>query len=188
MRNLTKGIVFSAIASFGSLAYAADYSIDAGHSTVQFVIGHLGVSQTIGRFNTFSGDFSFDNDNPSAASVTLMVDTASIDTNHEKRDEHLASPDFLDVKQFPEMTFKSTAYEGTAEAGKLTGELTLHGVTKSVTFDVQKIGEGNDPWGGYRAGFNAQTTLNRSEFGITNFIPGVSDETQVNIFIEGIRK
>ena len=138
---------------------AADYDVDAAHTTVQFKVGHLGFSELVGRFNTFSGTFSMDDANPAAAKASFEIDAASVDSNHEARDKHLRSPDFLDVKQYPKMTFVSTAYEGTKEKGVLKGTLTLHGVAKEVAFDLVKIGEGKDPWGGYRSGFNASTTI-----------------------------
>lgn len=169
------------LASTGVMA--ADYQIDPAHSAVTFKVGHLGVSTTAGRFNEFEGKFSIADDGKSG-STELSVKTESVDTNHEARDKHLRSPDFLDVKQFPAMTFKSTSFDGK----ELKGDLTIHGVTKPVSFDVVKVGEGKDPWGGYRAGFNAATTIKRSEFGISYFIPGVTDETELEIFVEGIRQ
>ena len=169
-------------------AATESYSIDPAHSFVQFTIGHLGISKTVGRFNTFEGNFKLDKDDVSSNGVELVVDTSSVDTNHQKRDDHLRSPDFLDVKQYPEITFKSTSFSGTLDGGTLKGELTLHGVTQAVEFDLQQVGEGKDPWGGYRAGFTATTSLKRSDFGVTYFIPGVTDETQISVFIEGIRK
>lgn len=177
-------------AGFGSQAYAATetYSVDPAHSFVQFKIGHLGVSTAVGRFNKFEGSFQVDKDNVASNSVELVIDTASVDTNHQKRDDHLRSPDFFDVKQYPEMTFKSTAFEGDLSGGTLKGELTLHGVTKPVEFQLKHIGEGTDPWGGYRSGFEASTSLKRSDFGVSYGIPGVSDETEVSVFIEGVRK
>ncbi|MGY2498839.1 YceI family protein, partial [Klebsiella pneumoniae] len=99
-------------------------------TTVQFKVGHLGFSELVGRFNTFSGTFSMDDANPAAAKASFEIDAASVDSNHEARDKHLRSPDFLDVKQYPKMTFVSTAYEGTKEKGVLKGTLTLHGVAK----------------------------------------------------------
>ena len=90
----------------------------------------------------------------------------------------------LDVKQFPTLTFKSTKFEGDT----LTGDLTIHGVTKPVSFEVKKIGEGKDPWGGYRAGFEAKTVIQRSDFGVTYFIPGVTDTTEIEVYVEGIRQ
>jgi len=179
---MKKTLIASAL-FISTATFAADYQIDTGHSAVTFKIGHLGVSLTPGRFNEFEGKFRFD-EKMSDVGAEIVVNTESVDTNHDARDKHLRSPDFLNVKQFPTMTFKSTAYAD----NKLTGNLTLNGQTKPVTFDLEKIGEGNDPWGGYRAGFVASTTINRSEFGITYFIPGVSDATEIEIFVEGIRQ
>ncbi|MGL4251361.1 MAG: YceI family protein [Aeromonas sp.] len=167
---------------------AADYDVDAAHTTVQFKVGHLGFSELVGRFNTFSGSYSMDDANPAAAKASLEVDAASVDTNHEARDKHLRSPDFLDVKQFPKMNFVSSSYQGTKDKGVLKGTLTLHGVSKEVAFDVVKIGEGKDPWGGYRSGFNASTTIKRSDFGVSYMLPGIPDEMSINLFVEGVRK
>ncbi|MDP5055229.1 MAG: YceI family protein [Marinomonas hwangdonensis] len=166
-----------------TIAVAADYKVDPAHSAVTFEVGHLGVSTTPGRFNEMEGNYSYSDDGKTGE-VSFVIQSASIDTNHEARDKHLRSPDFLNVKQFPTLTFKSTSFDGE----KLVGDLTLHGVTKSVTFDVEKIGEGTDPWGGYRSGFEASTEINRSDFGITYFIPGVSDKTDITVYVEGIRQ
>lgn len=164
-------------------AFAADYQVDPAHSAVTFEVGHLGVSTTVGRFNDFEGSFAY-GDNNSDGNVEFTIQAASVDTNHEARDKHLRSPDFLDVKQFPTLTFKSTSFDGE----DLVGDLTLHGVTKEVTFEVETVGEGEDPWGGYRAGFEASTTIKRSDFGVSYFIPGVTDETEIDVYIEGIRQ
>lgn len=190
VKSLLVGASFSAAALLSASATAApvSYKIDAAHTTAQFIIGHLGVSRTVGRFNELEGSYQIDADNPSANAVELTIQAASIDSNHKKRDDHLRSPDFLDVNQFPTLTFKSTGYEGADAKGLLTGDLTLHGVTKSVSFEVEKVGEGEDPWGGYRSGYVATTTINRSDFGVSYFIPGVTDATEITLFIEGIRQ
>lgn len=178
-----KIIYISALLLASSVSMAADYKIDPAHSGVIFKVGHLGVSTTPGRFNEFEGNFSLADDGKSG-SATLTIKADSVDTNHEARDKHLRSPDFLDVKQFPSLTFNSTKFDGKT----LSGDLTLHGVTKPVSFDVNKIGEGKDPWGGYRAGFEAKTVIQRSDFGITYFIPGVTDRTEIEVYVEGIRQ
>lgn len=178
-----KAVTISALMLASSLTMAADYKIDPAHSGVVFKVGHLGVSTTVGRFNEFEGNFEYaENGKSGSASLTIKAD--SIDTNHDARDKHLRSPDFLDVKQFPTLTFKSTKFEGDT----LTGDLTIHGITKPVSFDVKKIGEGKDPWGGYRAGFEATTVIQRSDFGVTYFIPGVTDKTEIEVYVEGIRQ
>lgn len=176
-------LLTSAAVLVSTSAMAADYKVDPAHSFVTFEIGHLGVSTTVGSFNEFEGSFSLADDGKSG-NAAFTIQAASVDTNHEARDKHLRSPDFLDVKQFPTITFKSTSFDGE----ELKGDLTIHGVTKPVTFEVEKVGEGDDPWGGYRAGFEASATIQRSEFGVSYFIPGVTDETELDVFIEGIRQ
>ncbi|WP_210398300.1 YceI family protein [Motiliproteus sediminis] len=190
VKTLLVGASFSAATLLPLSASAAPvtYKVDAAHTTAQFIIGHLGVSRTVGRFNELEGSYQIDADNPAANSVELTIQAASIDTNHTKRDDHLRSPDFLDVNQFPTLTFKSSSYQGNDAKGVITGDLTLHGVTKEVSFEVEKVGEGKDPWGGYRNGFVASTTINRSDFGVSYFIPGVTDATEITLFIEGIRQ
>ena len=135
-----KAIIISALTLASSITMAANYQIDPAHSGVVFKIGHLGVSTTVGRFKEFEGQFSYD-ENSKSGSASFSIKADSVDTNHEARDKHLRSPDFLDVKQFPSLTFKSTQFDGSV----LTGDLTLHGVTKTIRFDVNKIGEGKDP-------------------------------------------
>ncbi len=129
---------------------AEEYVIDTknSHAFIQFKIPHLGYSMLLGRFNKFEGSFTFDKENPSNSKVSITIDTASIDSNHPKRDKHLRSDDFLDVKKFPKATFVSTSLKVTGEdTALLKGELTLHGVTRQIDIDIKQIGEGKDPWG-----------------------------------------
>jgi len=188
MNKFTFSLALASASFLSTAVLAADYQIDAGHSAVTFETGHLGVSRLPGRFNEFSGSYVWSDANPGDNSVTIEIQTDSIDTNHADRDKHLRSPDFFNAKQYPTITFTSTGYKGDAEGGVLTGELTMHGVTQTVEMDVEKTGEGEDPWGGYRQGFVASTELMRSDFGIDYFIPNVPDETELTIFIEGIRQ
>lgn len=180
MKLIAKTLI-AGISFIAASAFAANYQIDPAHSSINFTAGHLGFSKTVGRFDQFSGTFS---DTAGAASVSVEIDPASINTNHNDRDDHLRSPDFFDVKQYPRMTFTSTSFTGDT----LTGNLTMHGVTRPVTLNVTEIGEGEDPWGGYRKGFEAVGKLNRSAWGITYFIPGVPDEIELEIHVEGIRQ
>ena len=171
-------------------AVAAEYEIDIEgmHAAIQFRIIHLGFSVLTGRFNDFGGSFTWDKDNPGASSVNVTIQTASLDSNHAERDKHLREADFLDVEKYPEATFKSTNYNGDASAGKLDGILTLHGVSKPITIDIEFIGEGDDPWGGYRAGFEGNVTLRRSDFGMMYDLGPRSDEMELDLYIEGVRK
>lgn len=178
---MKKSLLTAAVAFASTAVLAADYSIDLAHSSVNFTAGHLGFSKTVGRFNEFEGQFS---DTAGSESVSFVIQANTIDTNHTDRDKHLRSPDFFDVKQYPTIEFSSTEFTGDS----LTGELTMHGQTKTVTLAVTEIGEGEDPWGGYRKGYEATGTLNRSDWGITYFMPGVPDEVELEIQIEGVRQ
>ena len=170
------------------IAAAAEYEIDPAHSFVEFRANHLGYSWLYGRFNVISGEFTHDPTNPSANSITVEVDATTVDTRHAERDKHLRSSDFLEVEKYPTATFKSTRYEGTAESGKLYGELTVHGVTRPVVFEIKKMGEGPDPWGGYRAGFSGSYVLTRKDFGIDYDLGPSSTTVELTLGVEGIRK
>lgn len=169
-------------------AMAAEYELDPAHSFVQFRISHLGFSTLVGRFNDLSGNFDWDRGNPGASQIDVVIDTASIDTNHAERDKHLRSDDFLDVEKYPQATFKSIKYNGDEQGGTLEGELTLHGVTQPITLDVKTIGEGDDPWGGYRAGFSGTTMLTRKDFGMGYDLGPAAETMEMHLFIEGVRQ
>lgn len=180
--------IFAALCLTGANAVAAEYKIDPSHSFVQFRIQHLGYSWLYGRFNKIEGEFSHDPSNPGANRINVEIDTASIDSNHAERDKHLREEDFLDVKKYPTAIFASSRYEGDTGQGKLHGELTLHGVSRPISIDVKKLGEGTDPWGGYRAGFIGTTNLRLSDFGITYDLGPASETMELELGIEGIRK
>jgi polyisoprenoid-binding protein YceI len=170
--------------------HASDYVIDTegGHAFIQFRISHLGYSWLSGRFNHFSGSFSYDEKAPSAATVEVDIETASIDTNHAERDKHLRGEDYLDVARFPQARFVSTDYKESGEGALLTGELTLHGVTRPIEIEVKPVGAGMDPWGGYRRGFEGTTRIRLADFGITKFLGDAAREMEFSLGIEGIRK
>jgi len=167
-------------------AHAAEYAFDkkGAHQFVQFRVQHLGYSWLYGRFNDFDGNFTYDAADPNSAKVSVVIDTSSVDSNHAERDKHLRSGDFLNVDEFPEAKFESTAFDGKT----LTGNLTLLGVTKSITIDVEKIGEGKDPWGGYRAGFEGKTTFAMADFGIKKSLGPKSANVEMILSVEGVRK
>jgi len=172
-------------------AHAADYSIDVkgAHAFINFKIKHLGYSWLTGRFNTFSGDFSYDKNNVSASKITVNIDTTSFDSNHAKRDKHIKSADFLDTSKFGTAKFISTKVtDKDNDKLEIAGDLTLRGITKSIIIDAEKIGEGKDPWGGYRAGFSGNTSLRLKDFGIPEKLGPASTEVILELHIEGIRK
>lgn len=175
--------------AISSPAFAADYTIDTDgmHASINFRTSHLGFSMLTGRFDTFSGMFSFDKDKPAQSRVSVEIDTTSIDSNHAKRDEHLRSADFFDVANHPTARFESTAVEVTGEnTARITGNLTLRGVTKPVTLEATYINEGQDPWGGYRAGFSATGEIVPADFGMPHLI--AKGPVSLMIEAEGVRK
>jgi polyisoprenoid-binding protein YceI len=171
------------------LANAAEYKIDPAHSFVEFKISHLGFSTMDGRFNDISGTFTYAPDEGEGAqAVAVTIPTASVDTNHAERDKHLRSDDFLNVEAFPEATFKSTGFTGDENGGVMAGELTLHGVTKPVEIQVEKIGEGKDPWGGYRAGFTGTLTITRADFDMAYDLGPAAETVDLTLMIEGVQQ
>ena len=174
-----------------SALMADDYVIDkeGAHASIQFKISHLGYSWLLGRFNDFDGRFSYDEKNTRDASVEVTINTKSIDSNHAERDKHLRGSDFLDVSKFPTAKFVSTNYQEDKN-GKttLTGNFTLHGVTKEIVIDVTKGGAGNDPWGGYRRGFEGKTRIALKDYGITKSLGPASAELELLLNIEGIKQ
>lgn len=175
----------------GPMALAEDYVIDNEHAFIEFKIQHLGYSWIVGRFNRFEGRFSYNEDKPQESSVQVSVDVASIDTHHSERDKHLRSDDFLNVDEFPKAEFKSTRYiPGPDETGELQGQLTLHGVTRPLTIQVQQMGHGPDPWGGYRRGFSGTATIQLDDFGIPyqELLGPASSYADLFLTIEGIRQ
>ena len=172
-------------------AQAARYVIDTkgAHAFVQFKIPHLGYSMLLGRFNTFRGEFTYDEDNPDAASVTVEIDVTSIDSNHAERDKHLRDNDFLAVNDHPKAKFVSTEFKELGDGkAELTGNLTLKDVTRPISIAVNHIGHGPDPWGGYRRGFEGTTKLTLSDFGIDYNLGPASREVELYLSIEGIRE
>ncbi len=187
--HLTLGA--SLLLLLSGIAQAADYLIDTkgAHAFIQFHIKHLGYSWLVGRFNRFGGEFSYDEANPESAKVTVTIDTASIDSNHAERDKHLRDEDFLEVDKFPEARFVSTSYRDLGDGrGELAGEFTLRGVTRPITIAVTHIGAGDDPWGGYRRGFEGRTSFALADYGIKRDLGPASKEVQLWLGVEGIRQ
>ena len=148
-------------------AMAADWNLDASHSNVGFEVRHMAISKVKGSFGDYSGTVTGEPGKPETFSVEVVIQVASVDTGNEKRDDHLRSPDFFDAAAMPTMTFKSTGVKMDGDEGTLTGNLTLHGVTKPVEFELEYAGMINDPWGNVRMGFSAEATIDRRDFGLT---------------------
>jgi len=177
-------------------ARSADWEIDPAHTSVQFSVRHMMVSNVRGQLGKVAGRVVADEANPTAARVEAILDAASLDTNNHKRDDHLRSPDFLDVGKFPTISFKSKKVEKAGEAKwKITGDLTLHGVTREVVLAVDGVTPPRkDPMGTMRAGAQAQAKINRQDFGITfnKALDGggvlVGDEVAITIDVEVVGK
>ena len=186
---MKKRLISAAIlaASLVTTANAADYVVDdkGAHAAINFKVKHLGYSWLTGRFNVFDGKFSYDEKNVAASKITVNIDPNSIDSNHAERDKHLRSGDFLDVSKFKTAKFESTKIVDKGN-GKLaiTGDFTMHGITKSIVIDAEKIGAGDDPWGGYRAGFSGTTKIAMKDFGFKMDF----GEVLLDLHIEGIRQ
>jgi polyisoprenoid-binding protein YceI len=174
-------------------AFCADaFVIDSAHTSVIFGVSHMGFSYTYGRFNEVNGGYVLDSQNPAASQFQLTINAASVDTNNQKRDDHLRSPDFFNVKQFPAVTFQSTGVTAEqTDSGTIfnvTGNLAIHGVTREVTLPLKLLKEGPGMGSEVRSGFFCESTLKRSEFGMTNMIPGVGDEVAITVSFEGVRQ
>lgn len=192
-KHLATSLFAASLAVFSSSAFAApeEYVIDTegAHAFIQFKIKHIGISWLLGEFDKFTGEFTYDAENPSASKVSVNIDAASLNSNHAERDKHLRGKDFFDVKKYPTAKFVSTAYKAVdKETAILTGDLTLRGITKSVTIDVKHTGAGNDPWGGYRRGFEGSTRITLKDFGITYNLGDKAREAELSLFVEGIKK
>lgn len=178
-------------AALSANAMAADYKIDTegAHASINFKIPHLGYSWLLGAFNKFEGTFSYDPENLSASKVEVVVDTTSIDSNHVERDKHLRGKDFLDTDKFGQAKFVSTKVtEQNDGTFLIDGDLTLHGVTKAITIKASKVGEGKDPWGGYRAGFAGTAELRLKDFGIPEKLGPASSVVMLDLHVEGVRQ
>jgi polyisoprenoid-binding protein YceI len=170
-----------------------NWNIDVVHSTVGFTVRHLMVSKVHGLFTKWKGTFAFDEQNHAASHVEVEIDVASVDTREPQRDGHLRTGDFFDVEKFPLMTFKSTAVAGSGSQFKVTGDLTLRGVTKPVVLDVEYGGRSKHPQMGERAGFSAHTSINRKDFGVSfnqvldNGGLALSEMVDINIEVEATK-
>lgn len=192
---LKQSLLALAVSGIGVMslpALADNYVIDTkgAHASINFSIKHLGYSVLTGRFDTFSGEFSYDPAKPETSTVNVTIDTGSVNSNHAERDKHLRSPDFLNVEKFPKATFvsKKIVLDDDKDEFDIVGDLTLNGVTKSITIEVEKIGEGKDPWGGYRAGFSGETTITLKDFNVKMDLGPASQTVQLELEVEGIKK
>jgi polyisoprenoid-binding protein YceI len=189
MNKAVFGILMTLGVGVGALPLRADtYKVDPVHSSAVFKISHLGLSWIYGRFNDLSGEFMLDPANPAQASFSLTVKTESIDTNNPGRDKHLKSPDFFNAKQFPLISFKSTSVKAVDGGYDVTGDLTLHGVTRPITVAFRGGKTAEFPRGVQRTGFTADLELRRSEFGMDRMVGPAGDEVKIGVSFEGTKQ
>jgi polyisoprenoid-binding protein YceI len=179
----------------GSVSLSATvFTLDPAHSQVGFSVKHMMVSKVPGKFDLYEGEIGFDEKTMQFTKLRGVIDADSINTENERRDKHLRSPDFFEVAKYPEIVFEMTGYKGDAEAGKMEGKLTIRGITKPVTLDVEMGGLVTDPWGNRRIGFSMTGKVNRQDFGLKwnkiletgGFVVG--DTVKLQVDIEGIAK
>ncbi len=170
------------------------WDFDLSHSSINFHVRHLMVSKVHGRFTKWGGKLELDEQDLTKSRLDVTIDAASIDTKDDKRDAHLRSPDFLEVDKFPSLTFTSTEIRRRGDDYLVAGELTIRGVTKAVTLEVEGGDRVTDPWGGTRTGFSARTSINRKDFGLTwnmALEAGgllVGDKLDITLEIEAVKK
>lgn len=201
--RITKGILALVVALFSislagydeSRAEAVSYAIDPDHSQVIFKVKHMGISTVTGRFDLMEGSYTFDDKDISNSSVETTIQTASVNTNKQKRDDHLKSPDFLNVDKYPTITFKSKEVKkGDGDDFTIVGDLTINGVTKRVELAAEYGGKAVDPMGNERTAFTAKTKINRKDYGLTwnkTLDSGglvVGDDVKIELEVEGIKK
>jgi polyisoprenoid-binding protein YceI len=186
LRMALAGVLYFGL---GTVVKADDYTIDAVHSGVSFQISHVGLAYIHGRFDDFSGNFTIDTSDPTKSAFSLSIKSESVDTNNSKRDDHLRSPDFFNVKQFPTISFTSTSVKPIDGGYEVTGDLTIHGATKPVTFSLKGGASAEFPKGVSRTGFStSQIVVKRSDFGVGKPMPVLGDEVYVSISFEGTKK
>jgi polyisoprenoid-binding protein YceI len=177
-----------ALAVVCTAAAAEKYTADTVHSSLVFRVKHMNASYVWGRFNNLTGTFTLDEANPAASQFEFQVKADSVDTGNAKRDQHLKSPDFLNAVQFPSIAFKSQSVKKSGNGYEVTGDLTLHGVTKPISVQVAQVGSGTGPTGAAIAGIEATFSFKRSDFGMTKMVGPVSDDVLINLGIEGMRR
>lgn len=184
---MKKLVLVAGLLGLPMMSVANTYTIDSAHTYPNFVINHLGFSDVYGRFNSTKGTLSMDKAKGTGA-VEVVIDAASIDTGFDKRDDHLRSPDFFNVNEFPQITFKSSKVTYKDAGAEIAGNLTIKGVTKPVTLNVDKINCGVNPMNKKEVcGFGATTRFKRSEFGVSYGLPGVGDDITLILTVEAVK-
>jgi polyisoprenoid-binding protein YceI len=191
-RRILFGIfaVILSVVALNTASFAADtYNIDPVHSTAFFKVGHLGIGFVRGGFTDIAGTIVMDKKTPVSSSIEVTIKIDSIFTNNTKRDEDLKSANYFDAATYPTMGFKSVKVRKLkGNKVEITGNFTLHGVTKPIKIVAQYLGEGKDPWGGYRVAFASDFSILRSDYNMTQFIPMAGDKVDISLIFEGVKK
>lgn len=188
MKTLIATAALTAAALLTTAAQATQYKVDPAHSSVTFKIQHAGISWVHGRFDKLEGRFAIDEQNPARSQFGLVIAADSINTGVEQRDGHLKSGDFFDVERFPQISFRSTAVTPVDGGLKLTGDLSLHGVTKNVTFVLEGGQQVEFPEGVQRIGYFTAVKVKRSAFGMKTMLGPVGDEVEIEIALEATKE
>jgi polyisoprenoid-binding protein YceI len=189
-----KRFILTTLLFLGFGLSAAEYTIDPAHSTVGFSVKHLSISTVRGTFSDFTGNLEFDETKKQLTSGKGSVKAKTIDTANEKRDEHLQSADFFDVKKFPEITFEVKSSKTAGNKITVNGDLTMHGVTKPIILNGEFLGAAKDGYGNYKIGFSVSGKINRKDFGLTWNAPVetggvlVSEEVALNLELQAVKK
>lgn len=188
--SLVAAFAFSLMGISAVSAIAADsYKLDPDHTSIVFRVMHLGVGYVYGSFAGAAGSLKYDENDFSNNSIEIQVSAAGLHTAVKKRDNHLRSPDFFHTEKFPKISFKSTSAKKIDNTSfEVTGDLSLLDKTRPITFNVVQTGQGKDPWGNFRRGFETTFSIKRSDFGMGFMLNAASDEVQVTVSLEGIRK
>lgn len=189
LKKTALGLAAGALLLTAGSALAETYKFDkeGQHAFIEFRVQHLGYSWVYGTFKDFDGSFTYDAKDPSKDKVEVVIKTDSVDTNHAERDKHLRSADFLNAAKFPEAKFVSTEVKKQGDKYLITGDFTFNGVTKPITLDAKLMGEGKDPWGGYRAGFEATGNFKMKDFEVKSDLGPKSQEVELTISVEGVK-
>lgn len=187
--NMIKSLLLTSLLLTSSSVFADTYLIDTkgGHAAINFKFKHVGISWLLGEFKTFGGTFEFDENDVAASSITVDIDTTSLDSNHAERDKHIRGERYMNVDEYPTAKFVSTSFIDKGEGNMtMNGDLTLHGVTKPIAIEVSTVGKGETRWKDYRIGLEGETTINTQDFGMDSF--GPEHLVHMSLYIEGIKQ
>lgn len=188
IRGLSVVLTIAGLLFNSASVSAAKYKLDPTHTFIEFRAKHLGYSWMYGRFNDITGVLYWDKSRPEVSRINVFINLLSLDSNHAERDKHLKGDKYLDARKYPRVEFKSTQYRGDADHGVLTGVLTLREISRDIQIPVVRLGEGHDPWGGYRVGFEGKITIDAFDYGMEYDVGPDSNVIELFLGIEAIKQ